>query len=82
MDETSEKMGTAVNRENLMAMQGFIAKNIKLNKDGSVTETNSQNETLTTSFNLDGSVVQKFTGQKTITKTITFDGEGIVEVLS
>ena len=83
IDKTSEQSGTPINRENLMAMQGFIAKITVFNEDGSITETNSKDETLTTVFNEDGSITETFVGEKTITKTTTFNEDGsITEVVS
>lgn len=76
IDKTSEQNGTPINRENLMAMQGFIANNTTFNNDGSITETNSKGESLTTTFNNDGSITETFVGEKTITKTTTFDANG------
>lgn len=75
--------GTPINRENLMAMQGFIANNTVFNADGSITETNSKGEKLTTVFNADGSITETFVGEKTIRKTTTFNADGsIVEVIT
>lgn len=71
--------GTPINRENLMAMQGFIANNTVFNADGSITETNSKGETLITTFNADGSITETFVGEKTITKTTTFGTNGSIE---
>ena len=83
IDETSEKEGTDINRENMMAIQGFIANDTIFNADGSITETNNKNETLTTVFNEDGTITETFVGEKTITKTTTFDENGnISEVIS
>lgn len=82
VDETSETLGTDINRENLMAVQGFIAKNITFNEDGSITETNAKGEVLTITFNEDGSITETFVGEKTITKKTIFDEHGnITEVL-
>ena len=82
-DKTSEETGTPINRENLMAMQGFIASDTVFNDDGSITETNSKVEVLTTVFNDDGSITETFVGEKTITKTTTFNDNGsISEVIS
>lgn len=78
IDKTSEQNGTPINRENLMAMQGFIASNTVFNGDGSITETNAKGETLTTVFNADGSIIQTFVGEKTITKTIGFNLDGTI----
>ena len=75
--------GTPINRENLMAIQGFIANNIVFNADGSITETNGKGEELTIVFNDDGSITESFVGEKTITKTTTFNSDGsITEVIS
>lgn len=83
IDETSEKLGTEFSRENMMALQGFIANNIVFNDDGSITETNSKDEILTTTFNEDGTIIEIFEGEKTITKTTTFNADGsISEVIS
>ena len=83
IDKTSEQKGTPINRENLMAVQGFVANTTVFNKDGSITETNSKGETLTTTFNDDGTITQKFVGKKTITKTTIFNTNGgISEVIS
>ena len=83
IDKTSEQNGTPINRENLMAVQGFIATNTIFNVDGSIAETNSKGETLTTVFNADGSITETFVGEKTITKTTIFNSDGsISEVIS
>ena len=83
IDKTSEQNGTPINRENLMAVQGFIAKETVFNANGSITETNSKGETLTTIFSEDGSIRETFVGEKTITKITTFGANGnIVEVIS
>ena len=82
IDKTAEQNGTPINRENLMAMQGFIANNTVFNADGSITETNGKGEVLTTVFNDDGSITETFVGEKTITKTIVFSGNTISEVIS
>ena len=83
IDKTTEQSGTPINRENLMAMQGFIANTTVFNADGSITETNENGEVLTTVFNNDGSITETFTGEKTITKTTSFGVDGsVTEVLS
>lgn len=83
IDKTTEQGGTPVNRANLMAMQGFIANDTVFNADGSITETNSKGEVLTTVFNDDGSITETFVGEKTITKTTRFNEDGsIAEVIS
>lgn len=83
IDKTTEQGGTPVNRANLMAMQGFIANDTVFNADGSITETNSNGEVLTTVFNDDGSITETFVGEKTITKTTRFNDDGsMAEVIS
>lgn len=84
IDKTSSKNGTPINREALMAIQGFISTNTVFKEDGSIEETNSKGQKKTTTFKNDGSVVEVFVGEKTITKTITFDEVNgtITEVLS
>lgn len=83
IDKTSEKSGTPINRENLMAIQGFQAKSTKENADGSIVETNSNGHTLTTRMNDDGSITEIFVGEKTITKKTIFNADGsITEVIS
>lgn len=91
IDKTTEQVGTPINRENLMAIQGMENSNIDIveNQDGSitVTEVNGDNHTLTvnTTENEDGSttIVETFVGYKTITKTtaINADGTQISEVV-
>ncbi len=82
IDKTSEQSGTPVNRENLMALQGFIATNITFNDDGSRIETNAKGETLTITMG-NGQIVETFEGEKTITKTTNFNSNGsITEVIS
>lgn len=82
IDKTTTQSGTPINRANLMAIQGFIAKTTVFNADGSVTETNGKGETLTTVFNADGSITETFVGSKTIVKTTSFDDNGnITEVI-
>lgn len=83
IDKTTEQNGTPINRENLMAIQGFVANNTVFNGDGSITETNDNEEVLTTRFNEDGTISETFVGEKTITKTTIFNVDGsIAEVLS
>ena len=83
IDKTSTVSGTPINRANLMAIQGFVAKTTVFNADGSITETNGKGETLTTVFNANGTITETFKGSKTIVKTTTFNADGsITEVLS
>ena len=77
---------TPLNRDNMMALQGF--DNIETNIDENVIVQNTDSGTLTTTINEneDGSVeiIEVFAGEKTITKTTTInaDGDLISEVLS
>jgi hypothetical protein len=75
---------TPVNRELLMAMQGFVGQTTVFNVDGSITSTNSKGETLLTSFLPNGDITELFTsGTQTITKTTTFNVDGsISEVIT
>lgn len=83
IDKTASQAGTPINREALMALQGFETKSITFNADGSITERNIDGEVKTTTFNADGSITEKFVGYKTITKTTKFNNNGsITEVLS
>lgn len=82
IDKTSTQNGTPINRANLMAIQGFVAKTTVFNSDGSITETNGKGETLTTRFSTN-TITETFVGTKTIVKTTTFNSDGsITEVLS
>ena len=83
IDKTSEQNGTPINRENLMALQGFENNNVDIVENGNITtitETNNDNHTLTTvvTENEDGSttIVETFIGEKTITKTSTINADG------
>lgn len=82
IDETSENLGTDINRENMMAIQGFIGMTTEKRADGSILQTNADGHTLLTVKNADGSITQTFTGKKVITKTITKQNGKIVEVVS
>ena len=83
IDKTTTQKGTPVNRANLMAIQGFVAKTTRFNTDGSITETNNNGEILTITFGTNGTITEKFVGQKTLTKTTVFNTDGsITEVIS
>ena len=79
-----EEVGTPVNREMLMATQGFYGQTTVFNADGSITETNQDGDAKVTVFNADGSITETFTsGTMSITKTTTFNADGsISEVIS
>lgn len=83
IDKTTTQSGTPINRANLMALQGFVAKTTTFNADGSIIETNGRGETLTIVFNSDGSITETFKGSKTIVKTTRFNSDGtIIETIS
>lgn len=83
IDKTSESSGTPINREALMDLQGFGGVRIDFENDGSIVETNSENQTKRTTFNADGSIEEVFVGIKTIKKTTIFNDDGsISEVIS
>lgn len=82
IDKTSEQNGTPINRDNMMAIQGFIGMTTEKQSDGSILQTNANGHTLVTKKNIDGSITQTFTGEKVITKTIKKEDGKIVEVIS
>lgn len=84
IDKTSEQSGTPLNRDYLMAIQGFDAITITFNTDGSITEVNALGEIKTTIFNADGSITETFVSDNyRIIKKISFTETGIVtEVVS
>ena len=89
IDKTSEQNGTPINREILMALQGFVVTKTDpptKNEFGEaqIIQTNvGTNERLITTFKLNGQIEEKFVGQKTIIKTTTFNEDGsISEVIS
>lgn len=74
--------GTPLNRDALMAMQGFISTETTF-EDGEIVETNNKGEKLTTIVNEDNTITEIFEGEKTITKTTKFNEDGsISEVIS
>ena len=81
IDKTSEKKGTAFNRKNMMAVQGFIGMTTEKLEDGSILQINDDNQTLRTHKKEDGSIVQTFTGEKVIVKTIKKQDGKIIETL-
>lgn len=82
IDKADGISGTPINRANMMAIQGFIGGNIKINQDGSITETFSNGETITTAFYDNGNVVETFSGKRVITKTTKMQGSSIVVEVS
>mgnify|MGYP004701707735 FL=1 len=75
--------GTALNRANLMAMQGFGECETVFNADGSISETYQDGSVKKTVFNADGSIDEIFTaGTQVMTKKINFNEDGsILEVI-
>lgn len=81
--DNATTLGTPINRDNLMGLQGFGAKTVKFNANGSITETNAKGQTLTTVFNADGTITETFVGEKTLVKTTRFNSDGTIsEVIS
>lgn len=82
LDRTSLLTGTPINRANLMAIQGFVAKTTEF-VDGKIVEMNGKNEILTTEFgendNGESIIIETFKGVKTIVKTTTFKSDGTIE---
>lgn len=81
IDKTNNVAGTPINRESMMAVQGFIGNTVSFS-GGNIVETNADGHTKTVVFNDDGSITEIFTGEKTITKTTIFEGDTIREVIS
>lgn len=89
LDDGAEVEGTPINRENLMAMQGFVATHTdppttnELGEEQIIQTNTETNEQLVTTFKLNGQIEDKFIGTKTIIKTTTFNSDGsISEVIS
>lgn len=71
--------GTALNRANLMAMQGFGECETVFNADGSISETYQDGSVKKTVFNSNGSITETFrSGTQTMTKTTTFNDDGSI----
>ena len=81
IDKTLQGDGTPLNRENLMAIQGYEAKTITFSGN-KIIEVNSKKQTRTITFNADGSIEDKFVGEKTITKRTSFSANGVSEVIT
>ena len=84
IDKTSEQNGTPINRENMMAVQGFENNNVDIveNEDGSITIIDVNKDGHTNNVNViendDGSITitEVFNGEKIITKTTTINADG------
>ena len=71
--------GTPINRENLMAMQGYHKETVIFGD--TIIKTNENNETETITFK-GSQIIKQFVGEKTITQTITFTKNGYAKELS
>lgn len=78
---TITQQGTNLNRGNLMAVQGFEQLTTTFNNDGSITQTNGSNQTLTIEFGTTG-ITETFVGSKTMKKTTKLSNGSLQEVLS
>lgn len=79
-DETTVE-GTALNREAFMALQGFQSTSTEFMPDGSIVETNSVGDTLTTTFPVGSISLEVFTSVTTgisITKR-TYEENGLIK---
>ena len=82
IDKTTEQAGTPINRENLMAVQGYQYENVNFGNNN-IIKTNSKGETETMTFS--GNQITKTfvgVGGKRITQTITFANNGYEKRLS
>ena len=84
IDKTNEQSGTPINRQNMMAIQGFPAKTIPANADGSVITCidDNENSLITTFDDNNAQIVETFTGEKVVTKTTSLKNGTITEVIS
>lgn len=80
IDKTSEQNGTPINRQNLMAIQGYQGETVTFN-DNNIIKSNNKNEIETITFE-DNKIIKKFVGEKTITQTIIFSENGYKKELS
>ena len=79
IDKTSEQNGTPINRENMMAIQGYQAENVTFSD--TITKINDNGETETITFS-ENQIIKRFVGEKVITQTITFTENGYKKELS
>ena len=79
IDKTSEKNGTPISRQNLMAVQGYQGETVVFGDN--IVKTNDKGETETITF-LENKIIKQFVGEKTITQTITFTENGYTKELS
>ena len=80
MADNPTVIGTPLNREAFMALQGFETKNTKFNDDKSVTETNANGDTLTTTFPTGAISLETFKGKdgQTISKRTVANSDGSI----
>lgn len=71
--------GTPINRENMMAFQGYQEESVVFGNQ--IIKTNDKNEVETITFG-DNIITKQFVGEKTITQTITFTENGYTKELS
>ncbi len=78
-EDSPTVVGTPINRDLLMQMQGFEAGTTVFNSDGSITETGTTGTKVTT-FGSDGSITETFTGTSgmVIVKTTVFNSDGSI----
>lgn len=74
---------TPINREAMMAIQGFFDVDGLILDDGTIVKTNSKGHTLTiTPFNVDGIRTTTYIGEKTIVLKTMLNADGTIsEVL-
>lgn len=77
IDKTSEQDGTPINRENMMAIQGFSNCNTyedvnELGEKQIIEDYIDRNEKFITTFKTDGRIEEKFIGEKVIAKVYSF----------
>lgn len=80
IDKSSENEGTPLNRENMMALQGYQVENVEFSEN-SIIKTNSNNEVETITFT-ENQIIRQFVGEKNITQTTTFTENGYTKELS
>ena len=78
--EEAEVEGTPLNRENMMAVQGYQFEDVVFSRNG-YTKTNDKNEIETVNFSVN-QIVKQFVGEKTVTQTITFTENGYTRRVS
>ena len=87
IDKNGSTAGTPLNREHMMAIQGFDGGDTSFSNGGlTITEKNSKNHTLTTTISESNgitTITEVFQGDLKLTKTTTIKADGsITEVIS